>query len=113
KGVFNPYFEEIVNQDIAFQVTNLKMFYPVYYNYLMKTTDFKPSENFYSFFQSIDINNDININSDHFKTYLPLFIEHKAKSKNAGIANFESTGQDKLTILNEVVTNQKIKEEVA
>lgn len=112
-GVFNPYFEEIVNQDITFQVTNLKMFYPMYYNYLMKTNDFKPSDSFYSFFQSIDINNEINVNSDHFKTYLPLYIEHLAKERNQNIENYESTGADKLGIVNEVITNPTIKEEVS
>lgn len=112
-GVFNEYFEEIINQDITFQVTNLKMYYPVYYNFLMKTNDFSPSENFYSFFQSIDINNEINLNSDHFKVFVPLYIEHLVKEKQKETENYEANGMNQLSVLGEVVTNPKIKETVS
>ncbi|MFZ1703011.1 MAG: TlpA disulfide reductase family protein [Saprospiraceae bacterium] len=112
-GVFNSYFEEIVNMDITFQATNLKMFYPQYYNYLMKSTDFVPSESFYSFFQSLDINNEINLNSEHFKVFVPLYLDHELKIKNASTALYESSGLDKLNILGEKITNQKIKDEVS
>ena len=112
-GVFNEYFEEIVNQDISFQVTNLKMYYPDYYNFLVKTNDFSPSENFYSFFNSLDINNEINLNSDHFKTFVPLYIEHLVKIKQKESDTYESSGINQLSILNEVFKNARIKEEMA
>jgi thiol-disulfide isomerase/thioredoxin len=112
-GVFNSFFEEIINQDITYQVTNLKMYYPIYYNYLMKTTDFVPTENFYSFFQGLDINNENNLFSEHFKTFVPLYLNHQAKMKNDSISSYEPSGIDKLEVLSETVTNQKIKEEIS
>ncbi len=112
-GVFSPHFEEIVNQDITFQITNLKMLYPVYYNYLMKTNDFKPSENFYSYFQGLDVNNEINLQSDHFIDFVPLYIEHLLKEKNNNVENYESTGLNKLSILSETITSAKIREEIS
>ncbi|MBK6565756.1 MAG: TlpA family protein disulfide reductase [Saprospiraceae bacterium] len=112
-GVFNTFFEEIINQDITYQVTNLKMYYPIYYNYLMKTTDFVPSESFYSFFQGLDINNENNLFSEHFKAFVPLYLNHQAKIKNDSIKSYEPSGIDKLEILSETITNQKIKEEIS
>ena len=55
----------------------------------------------------------INLNSDHFKAFVPLYIEHLVKEKQKETENYEATGINQLSVLSEVVSNPKIKEAIS
>ncbi len=110
--IFEPFFEELVNMDVEFNIANLKMIYPDYHKFYKQQDTFQVSANYYSFFQALDIDREINLNSEQFLQFLQMYLEQKyEETKKDGQS--EETAADRIKLISDILMNQKIRETLA
>jgi len=110
--IFEPYFEELVNMDVEFNIANLKMIYPDYYKFFKQQDTFQVSSNYYSFFQALDIDRELNLNSEQFLQFLPMYLEQKFGEMEKDTAA-NKTDPDRIKLISDIFMNQKIRETLA
>lgn len=112
-GVFNTNFEDIINKDIEFNIANLKMIYPQYFQYFNQGDTFTPSKDYFSFFQNLDIDNAENLHSENFKQFLPLYLDYKAGETKDTTLEARDLGSNKLTLIFSLFSDSIIREQLA
>lgn len=110
--IFEPFFEELVNMDVEFNIANLKMIYPDYYKFFKQQDTFQVSSNYYSFFQALDVDREINLNSEQFLQFLPMYLEQRFNEMEKDSTS-KDTSFDKIKLISDIFMNQKIRETLA
>lgn len=76
-GTFDPLFEELISDEVAFDAAVVKMNYPDYYRYFAPDSVLKLSDTYDSFLQNLDLDNDENLMVPAYRPFVSKFVEYK------------------------------------
>lgn len=83
-GTFDPLFEDLISDEVAFDAAIVKMNYPEYYRYFAPDSVQTLSDTYDSFLQNLDIDNDQNLLVPAYRPFVTKYVEYTLHTDTAG-----------------------------
>jgi thiol-disulfide isomerase/thioredoxin len=78
-STFSQVFSETLQSEVDYEAAQFKMNYPEYYSFFKKDSVIKLSENYDSFFQNLELENESRLGSSTYRDFIKLYVNYQAK----------------------------------